>query len=141
MPGTSVTCRARERRGERLQPVEAHRGEVQHQRGAVQQAAVVTIISLCLASTYVSVSASGLRGAGYVSYFVVMLAAGLLLGSRAAGGVALLAILTGFGLAYAESIGMLVLSPEARAPAMPSVKVSMLAVEVASRSAAYPGAG
>lgn len=81
-------------------------------RGSVQVAAYITITTLSLASTYVAVSANGIRGVGYVSYFVVMLLAGLLLGSRAAAGVALLAILTGFGLAYAESIGMLVLSPD-----------------------------
>jgi GAF domain-containing protein len=77
--------------------------------GAVKRAGYITISTLSIASTYLALSANGLRGAGFASFFVVMLLAGLLLGSRAAIGVAVLAILSGFGLAYAETAGMLVL--------------------------------
>src|SRR5512145_362725 len=60
--------------------------------GAVKRASYITIGALSLASAYLALSANGLRGAGFASFFVVMLLAGLLLGSRAAVGVALFAI-------------------------------------------------
>lgn len=46
-------------------------------RGAVRLAAIITITALSIASTYVAVSANGIRGVGYMSYFVVMVLAGL----------------------------------------------------------------
>jgi len=92
--------------------------------GAVQLASYITVILLCIASTYLAFNINGLRGVGYVSYFVVMLMAGLLLGSRAATSVAILAILSGFGLAYAETIGFLTLSPDP--PFIAAVKFTVL---------------
>jgi GAF domain-containing protein len=94
--------------------------------GAVKPAGYITIGALALASTYLALSANGLRGAGFASFFVVMLLAGLLLGSRAAIGVAVLAILSGFGLAYAETMGMLVLPVDV--PLVAAVKYAFLFV-------------
>jgi GAF domain-containing protein len=94
--------------------------------GAVRRAAYLTIDALALASTYLSLSANGLRGAGFASFFVVMLLAGLLLGARAAIGVAVLAILSGFGLAYAETSGLLVFPTDE--PLVAAVKYAVLFV-------------
>ena len=94
--------------------------------GRVQLAGNITIVALCIASTDIVFSASGIRGVGFVSYFVVMLLAGLLLGDRAALSVAALAILSGFGLAYAESANLLVISLDP--PFLAAVKLAFLFV-------------
>lgn len=78
--------------------------------GAVAPAGYMTVGVVWVASTVLAMSGSGIRGVGYASYFVVMLLAGLLLGARAAAWIALLSILSGFGLAYAESTGIIPLS-------------------------------
>lgn len=80
--------------------------------GAVRLAGYITVGALFVASTYLAWSLNGIRAAGFISYFVVMLLAGLLLGSRAATGVALLSILSGYGMAYAEASRLLLVSPE-----------------------------
>ena len=92
--------------------------------GAVRRAGYITISALCLGSSFLAFSANGLRGVGFVSYFVVLLLAGLLLGSGAATMVASLAILTGFGLAYAESVGLILLIPDP--PFITAVKFAFL---------------
>jgi GAF domain-containing protein len=94
--------------------------------GAVKRAGYITIGALSLASAYLALSANGLRGAGFASFFVVMLLAGLLLGSRAAIGVAVFAVLTGFVLAYAETAGILVLPVDT--PLIAAVKYAFLFV-------------
>ena len=94
--------------------------------GAVRRAGYLTIGALALGSAYLALSANGLRGAGFASFFVVMLLAGLLLGSRAAINVAIFAILCGFGLAYAETTGMLVLPTDV--PLVAAVKYAFLFV-------------
>ena len=80
--------------------------------GAVQQAGYLTIGAVWIGSTLLALNGSGIRGVGFVSYFVIMQLAGLLLGVRAATGVVLLSILCGFGLAYAETAGMIIYSPD-----------------------------
>jgi GAF domain-containing protein len=94
--------------------------------GAVRAAGSITIIAMCIASTYLALSANGIRGVGFVSFFVVMLLAGLLLGSRAATAVAVLSILSAFALAYAEYAGLLVMIPDP--PFVAAVKYSFLFV-------------
>jgi len=94
--------------------------------GAVKRAGYITIGALSLASAYLALSANGLRGAGFASFFVVMLLAGLILGSRAASAVALLAILSGLGLAYAETAGTLVLPVDI--PIIAAIKYTILFV-------------
>ena len=92
--------------------------------GSVQLAGYITIGSLCLASSYIALSLNGLRGVGFVSYFVVLLLAGLLLGARAATGVAILSILSAFGLAYAETAGLIEISLDP--PFIAAVKLTIL---------------
>ncbi len=50
--------------------------------GAVRLAGYIHISTIWLASTLLALTGSGIRGSGFVSYFVVMLLAGLLLGER-----------------------------------------------------------
>lgn len=75
--------------------------------GAVRLAGYIIVSLIWVASTLLAFTGSGLRGSGFISYFVVMLLAGLLVGVRAAIGVAALSIASAFGLAYVESIGRL----------------------------------
>jgi GAF domain-containing protein len=76
--------------------------------GVVMLAGYITISMIWLGSTLLAFTGSGLRGSGFISYFVVILLAGLLVGARAAVGVAILSIFSAFGLFYIESIGRLV---------------------------------
>src|SRR5512133_231198 len=71
--------------------------------GFVQLAGYIHIGTIWLASTLLALTGSGIRGSGFVSYFVVMLLAGLLLGVWPAVGIAVLSVVSGFGLAYAEN--------------------------------------
>lgn len=80
--------------------------------GAVQLAGSICIGAVWMASTFLALSGSGIRGTGFVSYFIVFLMAGLFLGVRAAAGVAILSILSGFGLAYIEMAGYIVFTPD-----------------------------
>src|SRR5258706_1603519 len=81
------------------------------QRGAVRLAGYLHISTIWIASTLLALNGSGVRATGFISYFVVMLLAGLLLGVRPAVGIAIISILSGFGLAYAETIGIINYSP------------------------------
>ena len=83
--------------------------------GAVRLAAYIHVGMIWIASTFLAWNGSGIRGTGFVSYFVVMLMAGLLLGVRTSIGIAVLSIISGFVLAYAETAGLIV--PE-QTPAM-----------------------
>jgi len=80
-------------------------------RGAVRLAGYLHISMIWVASTLLALNGSGVRGTGFISYFVVMLLAGLLLGVRTAVGIAIISILSGFGLAYAETIGVVIYQP------------------------------
>lgn len=75
--------------------------------GAVRLAGYLYIITIWLANTLLALNGNGIRGSGFVSYFVLMLLAGMLLGVRTAVGVAVVSVISGFGLAYAETIGMI----------------------------------
>lgn len=79
--------------------------------GAVRLAAAIHIGMIWTASTVLALNGSGVRGTGFTSYFVVMLLAGLLLGIRPAIGIAAISILSAFGLAYAETAGVIVYAP------------------------------
>ena len=74
--------------------------------GAVRLAGYLHISAIWIVSTLLALNGSGVRGTGFTSYFVVMLLAGLLLGVRTAVGIAIISIVSGFGLAYAETIGI-----------------------------------
>jgi GAF domain-containing protein len=75
--------------------------------GRVQLAAYLHVTTIWLASSMIALSGSGVRGTAFTSYFVVMLMAGLLLGWKPAIGFTILSIAAGFGLAYAENIGII----------------------------------
>ena len=79
--------------------------------GAVRLAAWIHISIIWLASTFLALSGSGIRGSGFVSYFVVMLLAGLLLGVWPAVIIAVISVISGFGLAYAETAGTIQYTP------------------------------
>jgi len=81
--------------------------------GAVRLAGYIHISTIWVASTLLALNGSGVRGTGFTSYFVVMLLAGLLLGVRTAIAIAVLSILSGFGLAYAETTGVIIYTPGA----------------------------
>ncbi|HEX9388340.1 MAG TPA: hypothetical protein VF918_18590, partial [Anaerolineales bacterium] len=75
--------------------------------GRVRLAAYLYVSTIWLASTMLALSGSGVRGTAFTSYFVVMLMAGLLLGWKPAIGFTILSVASGFGLAYAENIGII----------------------------------
>lgn len=75
--------------------------------GAVQLAGYVNIIMVWLAGTLLAFTGSGLRGSGFLSYFVIILLAGLLVGGRGALSIALLSVGSAFALAAWESAGRL----------------------------------
>lgn len=79
--------------------------------GAVRLAGYIHISTIWIASTFLALNGSGIRGSGYASYFVVMLLAGLLLGVWPAVGIAVISVISGFGLAYAENAGIIVYTP------------------------------
>lgn len=80
--------------------------------GAVRLAGYMTVGAVWIGSTMLAVGGSGIRGTGFVSYLVVMLLAGLLLGVRAATGVAILSVLSGFSLAAMEATGAIKFTPD-----------------------------
>ena len=75
--------------------------------GRVRLAAYLHVSTIWLASTMIALSGSGIRGTAFTSYFVVMLMAGLLLGWRPAIGFTILSVASGFGLVYAENVGII----------------------------------
>jgi GAF domain-containing protein len=79
--------------------------------GAVRLAGYLYVGTIWIASTLLALNGNGIRGPGFVSYFVVMLLVGLLLGVRTAVAVAVVSVISGFGLAYAENIGMIAYTP------------------------------
>lgn len=85
--------------------------EILVQVGAVRLAGYVYILTIWAASTLLALNGSGVRGSGFVSYFVVMLLAGLLLGPWTAVGIAVISVISGFALAQAEAIGIIVYTP------------------------------
>jgi GAF domain-containing protein len=99
--------------------------------GAVRAAAYVYIGLIWAGSTLLALTGSGVRGIGFVSYFVVMLAAGLLAGTRAAVGIAILSVLSGFALASMEISGRIVYVPD------PPMGVALEAAGVFALSAVF----
>lgn len=79
---------------------------------AIRLSSALYISMAWIASTSLAWTGSGVRGMGFTSYFVVMLLAGLLAGFRPAIGIAILSVISGFGLAYAESIGVIKYVPD-----------------------------
>jgi len=78
--------------------------------GRVRLAGYLHVGMIWLATTVLALSGNGVRGSGFIGYFVVMLMAGLILGWRAAAGITGLSILSGFALAFAETRGFITLA-------------------------------
>jgi hypothetical protein len=79
--------------------------------GFVRTSGYLHIITIWIASTLIALTGSGIRGTAFMSYFVVMLMAGLLLGWKPAISFTVLSIISAFGLTYAENRGIIVYSP------------------------------
>jgi GAF domain-containing protein len=75
--------------------------------GAVRLAGYLYIVTVWLANTLLALNGHGNRESVFASYFVVILLAGMLLGVRTAVGVGAVSAMSGFGLAYAETIGLI----------------------------------
>ena len=75
--------------------------------GYVRIASVVLVVTIWGALSYVSWVADGIRDVTFFGYSIPILLASLLLGWRGAVGIIFLSILSGWGLAYAETIQLL----------------------------------
>lgn len=76
--------------------------------GYVQIASVVLVVTIWGALTYVAWVADGIRDVTFFGYSIPILLASLLIGWRGAIGIVFLSILSGWGLAYAETIQLLI---------------------------------
>lgn len=76
-------------------------------QGRVRLASGLLVGILWLLATGLLISAGGVRASTYMAYLVIVVMAGLLLGSRAGLGLMILCTVTGLGLAYAEVHGAL----------------------------------
>ena len=79
--------------------------------GHVRLAGYLHITTIWLASNLIAFNGSGVRGTTFMSYSVVMLMAGLLLGWKPALGFTVLSIVAAFGLVYAEIVGVIIYVP------------------------------
>ena len=75
--------------------------------GSARAASVLFLATLWAGLSYVAWVADGIRDVTFSAYTIVILIAGLLLGWRGTAVVALLSILSGWGLAYAETIHLI----------------------------------
>lgn len=94
-------------------------------RGYVQQAALVLVVILWLAVNGTAFYGAGVRDTSFIANFAVLLAAGLLLGWKAATALSGLTIVAGIGLAFAEVYGI---SPAVYSPNSPLIMIQGLAV-------------
>jgi len=72
-------------------------------RGYVNQANIIFVSLLWVLSNAAAFSGFGVRDSAFIANFIIILAAGLLLGLRAASILTIVTIVTGYGLAYAET--------------------------------------
>lgn len=84
--------------------------------GYVNQAGTLLVAILWLAVNGTALYGAGVRDTSFIANFAVLLAAGLLVGWRAAVALSFLTIAAGIGLAYAEFLGI---SPSVYLPASP----------------------
>lgn len=94
-------------------------------RGYVQQAGRALVVILWLAVNGAAFYGAGVRDSSFVANFAVLLAAGLLIGWRAAVSLSVMTIAAGVGLAYAEVLGI---SPAVYTPDSPLIAIQDLAV-------------
>lgn len=83
-------------------------------RGHVRLASILQVIAFWLFFTVTAFTASGIRDEGYLfGYPLVILIAGLLLGSQTAIGVTILSLVSGLAMVAANNLGLIV-SPDER---------------------------
>lgn len=89
-------------------------------RGYVRQAGLILITILWLAINGTAFFGAGIRDSSFLANFAVLLAAGLLIGWRAAVTLSGLTIVVGIGLAYAEAYKI---SPAVYTPSSPLIAI------------------
>lgn len=77
-------------------------------RGYVSAASIILVALIWTGTNGIAASGYGIRDSSFIINFVVMLIAALLLGWQAAAFIAAASIATAFGLAYAESRGLII---------------------------------
>jgi GAF domain-containing protein len=92
--------------------------------GAIRLAGYICVTAIWIACTLLALGGSGIHGTGFVTYIIVMLLAGLLLGVRAAVWVAVLSSASGFVLAYLETSGFII--PEQDFPFVTAVELTVV---------------
>jgi signal transduction histidine kinase/DNA-binding NarL/FixJ family response regulator len=75
-------------------------------RGKVYATGLILVFSTWVILTIQAWFFSGVRDASFLAYYIVILMAGLLLGQWIGAGFAILSILSGFAMAYAEKTGI-----------------------------------
>lgn len=90
------------------------------QRGYVRQAGLILVTILWLAVNGTAFFGAGIRDSSFLANFAVLLAAGLLIGWKAAVTLSGLTILVGIGLAYAE---VYEISPAVYTPSSPLIAI------------------
>jgi GAF domain-containing protein len=90
------------------------------QRGYVRQAGLLLVTILWLAVNGTAFYGAGIRDSSFLANFAVLLAAGLIIGWKAAVTLSGLTIAIGIGLAYAEEYGI---SPAAYTPSSPLIAI------------------
>ena len=76
-------------------------------RDQVRLASQIQLSVFWLIITYLAISGGGVRAATFGSYVLVVIMTGLFVGNYASFGVAALCVVTGLGMLYAESQGVL----------------------------------
>jgi GAF domain-containing protein len=77
-------------------------------QGYVKTASLLFVITVWIGLSYLTWVADGIRDVAFFGYFIPIVMAGLLLGSRGAIGFTVISILSGWVLAYAETTQMFV---------------------------------
>ncbi len=80
-------------------------------KGYVKFASVLLVVMTWMASNSISATGFGVRDSSYVINFAIVLMAGLLLGWQASLITTVISIFAGFGLAYAETNGLINVPP------------------------------
>lgn len=82
-------------------------------KGYVSFTSIVLVIIIWIASNGIAASGPGVKDASYMLNFAIILMAGLLLGWQASLVITIMSILAGFGLAIAETNGLISVAPYA----------------------------
>ena len=80
-------------------------------RGAVRVTSFLLVIGIWVGSNSIAASGYGIKDASYIINFAIVLMAGLLLGWQASLLITILSIVSGIGLAIAETRGLITVAP------------------------------